>query len=91
MNNRVRTTKATVTIYSRPGCHLCEEAKEAIVSSGCIDEIVLEEINIDDNAALLKLYKEEIPLVFINGHMAFKYRVDPRDFKRKLRRLADIP
>jgi glutaredoxin len=80
-----------IEIFSRPGCHLCEEAKRAIVSSGCIDEIVLEEINIDDHAALLEHHKEEIPLVFINGHMVFKYRVDPREFRRKLRRLADIP
>jgi glutaredoxin len=86
-----KTAKAVVTIYSRPGCHLCEEAKEAIMLSGCSGEIVLKEINIDDDAGLRDLYKEEIPVVLINGHKAFKYRVDPRDFKRKLRRLADIP
>ena len=81
-------TKAIVTVYSRPGCHLCEEAKAAVISSGCGDEIILEEINIDDDAGLLEQYRYDIPVVFINGVKVFKHRVDPRDFKRKLRRLA---
>jgi glutaredoxin len=82
-------TKAVVTIYSRRGCHLCEEAKAAIIASGCADEINLEEINIDSDADLRERYKDEIPVVFINGVKAFKYRVDPGNFKRKVRRFAD--
>lgn len=79
--------KATVTIYTRPGCHLCEEAKAAILSSGCTDEVVIEEVNIDDDVALQERYKYDIPVIFINGVKAFKHRVDPREFRRKLRRL----
>ena len=81
--------KATVTIYSRPGCHLCEDAKAAVMASGCADEVILQEINIDDDAQLRERYQYDIPVVFINGVKLFKHRVDPRDFKRKLRRLAD--
>ena len=76
-------------IYTRPGCHLCEEAKAAINSSGCDREFVLEEVNIDDDPLLRERYGYDIPVIFINGVKAFKHRVDPREFKRKLRRMAE--
>jgi len=80
--------KSIVTILSRPGCHLCDEAKEAIHNSGCAEEFVLEEININEDAKLVELYGNDIPIVFINRVKVFKHRVDPREFKRKLRRLS---
>jgi glutaredoxin len=80
--------EATVTIYSRPGCHLCDEAKAAIRAAGCDGEFKLEEINIDEDSALSERYGNDIPVIFINGVKAFKHRVDGREFKRKLRRLA---
>jgi glutaredoxin len=83
-----RTKQATVTIYSRPGCHLCDVAKEVMLSSGCEGEFVLQEVNIDDDLSLRDRYGNDIPVIFINGVKAFKHRVDPREFKRKLRRLA---
>lgn len=82
--------KAKVTIYSRPGCCLCDEAKEAIHSCGCSAEFELEEVNIDEDPALRERYGCDIPVIFINGVKAFKHRVDPRDFKRKLRRLSRV-
>lgn len=78
--------RATVTIYTRPGCHLCDEAKAAIQSSGCDGEFALEEINIDDDPSLQARYGYDIPVIFINGVKTFKHRVDPAEFKRKLRR-----
>ena len=80
--------KATVTLYTRPGCHLCEEAKAALRASGCKDEFLLEEINIDLDAALHDKYKFDIPVIYINGVKAFKHSVDPREFRRKLRRFS---
>ncbi|HZM90217.1 MAG TPA: glutaredoxin family protein [Blastocatellia bacterium] len=80
--------KSTVTIYSRPGCHLCEEAKAAIEASGCTGEYSLNEINIDLDARLRDQYGHDIPVIFIDGVKVFKHRVDPAEFKRKLRRLA---
>jgi len=80
--------QATVTIYSRPGCHLCEVAKETMLKAGCEGEFVLEEVNIDDDPALRDRYGNDIPVIFINGVKEFKHRVDPREFKRKLRRFA---
>jgi glutaredoxin len=84
----VISRKPVVTIYSRPGCHLCDEAKRAISESGCEGEYFLEEINIDDDPKLTDLYRNDIPVVLIDGVKVFKHRVDPRDFKRKLYRLG---
>jgi glutaredoxin len=82
------TKRPTVTIYTRPGCHLCEEAKAAIQASGCDGEYSIEEVNIDENSALRERYGNDIPVIFINGVKVFKHRVAPREFKQKLRRLA---
>lgn len=81
-------SKARVTIYTRPGCHLCDEAKRSIHDAGRGDEFALEEVNIDEDPRLRDLYQYDIPVVFINGVKAFKHRVEPREFRRKLRRLA---
>jgi glutaredoxin len=80
--------KATVIIYTRPGCHLCDEAKTAIGASECDDEFSLEEVNIDEDPTLRERYGYDIPVIFINGVKVFKHRVDPVEFKRKLRRLV---
>ena len=80
--------RAKVTIYTRPGCHLCEEAKSAIEASGCDGQYSIEEINIDQDPELTRRYGYDIPIILINGVKVFKHRVDPRQFKRKLRRLT---
>ncbi|HLG16678.1 MAG TPA: glutaredoxin family protein [Blastocatellia bacterium] len=81
-------SKPIVTVYTRPGCHLCDDAKAAILSAGCGEEFELEEVNIDEDRALSERYGLDIPVVLINGRKVFKHRVDPREFKRKLRRVA---
>lgn len=81
-------TKAHVTLYTKPGCHLCEEAKAQMLAADCSDEYILEEVNIETDPRLRELYGWEIPVVFINGHKAFKYRLTAAEFKRKLRRLS---
>jgi hypothetical protein len=78
--------KAIVTIYTRPGCHLCEEAKANILSAGGAFEI--EEINIDSVPELQVRYGHDIPVVLINGVKVFKHRVEAGEFRRKLRRIA---
>ena len=80
-------TRAAVLIYSRPGCHLCEEAKAEIQTAGCDGEFTLDEVNIDDDPELLERYQYDIPVVFINGMKVFKHRVDRHAFKSKLCRL----
>lgn len=80
--------KNRVTFYTRPGCHLCEEAKAAILASICADEIEIEEIDIDEDAELYERYKYDIPVILINGVKAFKHKINPREFQKKFQRLS---
>lgn len=75
-------SKVHVIVYSRPGCHLCDEAKEAIERAGCTDAYYMEEINIETNQDLLRKYQFDIPVVTINGHEAFRHRVDSTKFRK---------
>ena len=73
-----------VIIYSRPGCHLCDEAKAAILNAGCGDQFVLEEINIESDDALMSKYKYDIPVITIDGVETFIHRVSPGEFREKI-------
>jgi glutaredoxin len=81
--------KAHVILYTRPGCHLCEEAKQEMLAAGCAGQYTLEEVNIETDAALKERYGREIPVIIINGVKAFKYRLTADEFRRKLRRLSE--
>ena len=73
-----------VTLYSRPGCHLCEEAKAAIAPLLREFGAVLREVNIDEYAILKERYGWAIPVIFIGAHKAAKHRVDVAQFRRQL-------
>lgn len=78
--------KARVTLYTRPGCHLCDEAKQAILAANCRDSYTLQEVNIDLDPALARRYGWDIPVVLINGVETFKHRLTSSDFEREIRR-----
>jgi len=78
--------KAHVIVYSRPGCHLCDEAKAAIEKSNCADRYTLEEVNIESDNELLRKYQYDIPVITIDGEEAFRHRVDSDEFKMRLSR-----
>ena len=82
--------KARVTLYTRPGCHLCDEAKEAILAAHCAAEYTLDEVNIESDPSLLHLYRNDIPIVMINGTEAFRHRVASGDFRRHVAMVARI-
>jgi glutaredoxin len=77
-------SKARVVIYSRPGCHLCDEAKAVIENSNCSDHFTLEVVNIESDEELLQKYRYDIPVVTIDGVQVFKHRVDPHEFKNRV-------
>ena len=81
--------KAQVTLYTRPGCHLCDEAKEAMLAARCESEYTLREINIDLDPELTRRYGWDIPVVVINGVETFRHRLTPSDFRREVRRALD--
>lgn len=73
-----------VTLYSRPGCHLCDEARAVIVA--VCEELGEEytEISIDDDPELLSRFAEEIPVTFVDGRQHDFWRVDPTRLRRAL-------
>lgn len=73
--------RARVTIYSRPGCHLCKEARQSIERADCRSNYMLEEVNIETDPELLRKYKYDIPVVTIDGIETFKHHVDSNLFK----------
>lgn len=74
-------TKPHVIVYSKPGCHLCDEAKQAIQTAGGDDCFTLEEINIESDRELLRKYQYDIPVVTIDGEEAFRHRVNTDKFR----------
>ncbi len=73
-----------VTLYTRPGCHLCEEAKTAVAPLLREFGAVLREVNIEDDAVLEGRYGRDIPVIFIGARKAAKHRVDVEQFRRQL-------
>jgi glutaredoxin len=74
-----------VTIYSRPGCHLCEEAKAQIVPLLKEFGARLTEVNVDEDPELRALYDYDVPVIFLGARKAAKHRIDPAQFRRQLR------
>ena len=74
-----------ITIYSRPGCHLCEEAKAQIAPLLKEFGARLTEINIDEDPELRARYDYDVPVIFLGARKAAKHRVDPAQFRRQLR------
>jgi glutaredoxin len=74
-----------VTLYTRPGCHLCDEAKVAIAPILHEFGVVLREVNVDEDSVLKERYGWDVPVIFIGRHKAAKHRVDLRQFRRQLR------
>ncbi len=76
---------AVVTFYTRKGCHLCDVAKDEIERLRGEADFALEFVDIDADEDLRRKFNDEVPVIFINGRKAFKYRVDARRFLRLVR------
>ena len=73
-----------VLVYTRKGCHLCEIVKESIVKLARRGGFVWREVDVDADEQLRRQFNDEVPVVFIDGRKAFKYRMDEQEFLRKL-------
>ncbi|HET9219736.1 MAG TPA: glutaredoxin family protein [Terriglobia bacterium] len=79
-----------IEIYSRPGCHLCDEAKAVIEPFSARYPLQIVVTNVDSKQDLRDAYGTEIPVVMINGTEAFRHRVDARVLERKLKDLWNL-
>jgi glutaredoxin len=73
-----------VTLYGKPGCCLCDEAKDAIKSARLDRDFELHEVDISLDPALYREYGERIPVVEIDGVEAFELRLDAASFRDRL-------
>ena len=73
-----------VTLYGRPGCHLCDEAREALERVRARTPFNLHEINIENDDALHMRYLERIPVIALDGEELFDYLVDEKALERRI-------
>ena len=73
-----------VVVYSKPGCCLCDEVKSQLSNLQQTHGFEWREVNILEDPQAYAQFKEEIPVVFVGGRKAFKYRLDERAFLRRL-------
>jgi glutaredoxin len=73
-----------VTIYSRLGCHLCEDAEATLISLQNELSFDIEVIDIDKDPELVKLYSDQVPVIHIDGNHHDFFRVDPERFRSSL-------
>jgi glutaredoxin len=73
-----------VTLYTRAGCCLCEEAKLVLADARRRADFDYEEFDIDLDPELRRRYNDEVPVIAINQVKAIKYKVTRDEFLRKL-------
>jgi glutaredoxin len=76
--------KARVTLYTRVGCCLCDDAKKVLLDARRRADFDYEEFDIDRDPELQRRYNDEVPVIAINQVKAFKYKVDRDEFLKKL-------
>jgi glutaredoxin len=74
-----------LTLYSRKDCRLCDEMKDAICQVSSKIPLDLEEIDVDRAGELQAAYGAEVPVLFIDGRKAFKYRVTVPELTKKVK------
>lgn len=76
-----------LTLYSRPGCHLCDEMKAVVsrvLGGSPHGQFTLAEVDISTDPELELHYGLEIPVLLVNGRKAAKYQVTEGDLRRRL-------
>jgi len=78
-----------LTLLSKPGCHLCDAARDAVTEviaqlGAVASAVTVEELSILDDPELNERYWDEIPVVLVNGRVHTVWRVDPARLTRAL-------
>jgi glutaredoxin len=77
-----------VLVYSKPDCCLCDDVKAQLTRLGKTCRFEWREVNILGDPQAFEQFKEEIPVVFINGEKSFKYHLDEKEFMKRLEILS---
>jgi len=74
----------SVTLYSRPDCHLCDVARTTLRQIQAVHPFVLHEVDIESDDELFARYLERIPVIALDGEELFDHFVDEQALRRKL-------
>ena len=77
-----------LTLYGKPGCHLCEEAREVVLAVRERRPFELEEVDITRDPTLEALYRERIPVIAIDGREALELVIEATELERCLASMA---
>jgi glutaredoxin len=75
-----------VIFYTKPGCHLCDEARREMARADCSNLFTYEEVDINSDPELLRRYASDIPVVLVNNTHAFKHQLTAAEFRRAILR-----
>jgi glutaredoxin len=78
----------TLTLYGKPGCHLCDDARAAVERVAARRDVPLEQVDISRDPVLYKRYGERIPVLEMNGETVFEFFVDEVVLERRLARVG---
>ena len=76
-----------MVLYGKPGCHLCEDARAAVLGVAATRGFELEEVDVSIDPELHRRYGQRIPVVTVDGEEAFEYFVDPDALNQRLDRV----
>jgi glutaredoxin len=75
---------ARITLYGKPGCHLCDDARRVIEVVCAELDTSYDEVDITTSPELMDAYGEQIPVTFVDGKQHDFWRVDPARLRRAL-------
>jgi Glutaredoxin-like domain (DUF836) len=77
-----------LTLYGKPGCHLCDEARAAVREALAGRDVTLREVDVTLDPVLERRYGERIPVLAVDGEELFEYVVDGRVLRERLARVT---
>jgi glutaredoxin len=77
-----------LTLYGKPGCHLCDDARAVVERVTAGRDVALEQVDVSLDAALYARYGERIPVLEIDGESVFEFFVDEGVLERRLDRVG---
>jgi hypothetical protein len=78
---------SVLTLYGKPGCHLCDEARTVVGEALAGREVALREVDVTLDPVLERRYGERIPVLAVDGEELFDYVVDPDALRKRLDRV----
>jgi len=76
-----------LTLYGKPGCHLCDDARAAVAEVGTEMELEVEEVDISTDPRLHREYGERIPVLDVDGEEALELGFDAPALRKSLGRV----